>query len=155
MKKAGRVVGGKTAPAPITWQVVVLINNEFRCGGTILDEETILSAAHCFNPLSPVDDHDFIEAGIILRHSKSRKKFLGQKRFIKRIISHPSFNSEMLDNDIAILTLMRPLSFNEDVQPALLPDHSFRPEEAGETAIVSGWGKTSNGNTRGNSLLES
>ena len=38
----------------------------FVCGGTILDEETILSAAHCFIPLEPVDNFDFIEAGIIV-----------------------------------------------------------------------------------------
>ena len=42
-----RIINGKSAESPIPWQVHV---HSFKgvCGGTILDEETILSAAHCF-----------------------------------------------------------------------------------------------------------
>ena len=43
-----RIVQGVTAVSPIPWQAFVLIDNSFRCGGTILDSSTILSAAHCF-----------------------------------------------------------------------------------------------------------
>ena len=37
-----------TAASPIPWQASIVIDNAYRCGGTILDEWTILSAAHCF-----------------------------------------------------------------------------------------------------------
>jgi len=46
-----RIVGGRVALEPIPWQahITIMIGNEpFQCGGTILDEETILSAAHCY-----------------------------------------------------------------------------------------------------------
>ena len=44
-----RIVGGKNAPSPIPWQVSIgNADSGHWCGGTILDEETILSAAHCF-----------------------------------------------------------------------------------------------------------
>ena len=49
-----RIVGGVEAESNIPWQVLIFINNEFMCGGTILDPMTILSAAHCFEkPYSP------------------------------------------------------------------------------------------------------
>ena len=48
-----RIVGGQRAPGPIPWQVSIqkrFGGGQFApfCGGTILDEVTVLSAAHCF-----------------------------------------------------------------------------------------------------------
>ena len=56
-----RIANGKSAESPIPWHVGVRIkldkeyvsnltqgDTEQFCGGTILDEETILTAAHCF-----------------------------------------------------------------------------------------------------------
>merc|ERR1712002_1265474 len=47
-----RIVGGEAAASPIPWQVSVReceCGYCHFCGGTILDETTIMSAAHCFN----------------------------------------------------------------------------------------------------------
>ena len=43
-----KIVGGVTAASPIPWQVSVRRGKRHFCGGTILNEWTILSAAHCF-----------------------------------------------------------------------------------------------------------
>ena len=48
-----KIINGQFADSPIPWQVRVhasfnSLGKSFACGGTILDEETILSAAHCF-----------------------------------------------------------------------------------------------------------
>ena len=42
------VVGGQDAPSPIPWQVSVQSRSSHFCGATILDESTLLCAAHCF-----------------------------------------------------------------------------------------------------------
>ena len=47
-----KIVGGQDAPFPIPWQVSVQVSSFHFCGATILDASTLLSAAHCFFPLS-------------------------------------------------------------------------------------------------------
>ena len=42
------VVGGQDAPSPIPWQVSVRLKGFHFCGATILDELTLLCAAHFF-----------------------------------------------------------------------------------------------------------
>ena len=134
-----RIVGGKNASTPIPWQVHV----DRGCGGTILDETTILSAAHCFYP-SDLRPANYIEAGHTVRASLD-----SQKVYVKETIIHPMYNVEegnKHDNDVAILKLKSPLTFNENVQPACLPHPSFMPENTRELAVTSGWGYTSQGN---------
>ena len=51
MTTADRIIGGQDAPSPIPWMVSVKRNptgRSHKCGGTILDEMTVLSARHCF-----------------------------------------------------------------------------------------------------------
>ena len=46
---SSKIVGGQPAPSPIPWQVSVQKLDLHHCGATILDEFTLLSAAHCFD----------------------------------------------------------------------------------------------------------
>jgi secreted trypsin-like serine protease len=46
------IVGGQDAPLPIPWQVSVRSWSSHFCGATILDESTLLCAAHCFSSSS-------------------------------------------------------------------------------------------------------
>ena len=46
------IVGGQIAPSSIPWQVSLQIGGAHFCGGIILDNFTILSAAHCFQQVS-------------------------------------------------------------------------------------------------------
>ena len=60
------IVGGQPAPSPIPWQVSVQKLDLHFCGATILDEFTLLSAAHCFDDDGKSDnstDGKFIRAG--------------------------------------------------------------------------------------------
>ena len=94
MSTSTRIVGGTKAPSPIPWQVHVHINRTDKegksviqgCGGTIIDEKTIISAAHCYYPLSKTTIQ-FIEAGITKDFSEN-----GQNIKVKDVIIHPSYD---------------------------------------------------------------
>ena len=61
--KPAKIVGGQIAPSPIPWQVSVQSGGSHFCGGTILDNSTILSAAHCFDDYGGALDELSIRAG--------------------------------------------------------------------------------------------
>merc|ERR1712051_1113056 len=119
------------------------LGESYSCGGTILDEETILSAAHCFyhgstgSSAFPMDSGDFILAGIRREGSPGQQGIL-----INTVIIHPQYNPGNEDTDIAIVKLKSPLTFNNNVKNACLPESSFAPQSK---AVVSGWGTTING----------
>ena len=75
--------------------------------------------------------------------------------YVEKIIIHENYNTNTIDNDIAILKLKTPLIFNDDVQPACLPHSNFAPEKYGQIGVVSGWGSLSEGISFHNCLLES
>lgn len=112
-----RIVGGKAAPSPIPWQVSIRSCNAFSCrhfcGGTILDSQTILTAAHCH-----VSTRHFIMAG---QTNTKRGKNVG----IANVITHRDYDEDTSDNDIAIIKLSSPLTFGDDVQAICLPDRYY------------------------------
>ena len=56
------------------------------------------------------------------------------------------FNNPSFNNDWVILKLASPLTLNENVQPACLPDASLALDHAaGEKCYVSGWGRRASG----------
>ena len=61
------IVGGQDAPSPIPWQVSVQKWNSHFCGATILDNSTLLSAAHCFE--GSTSNGISIKAGSVSRTS--------------------------------------------------------------------------------------
>ena len=128
------------------------------CGGTILNEKTILTNKRCFgNPANIIKFEDgHISAGIqLFKDAKwldNRNHFESEngQQYVKieKIVLHP--NSEF---NAAIVKLIHPLTFNSRVKPACLPERYFQPDEI---AIISGWGhprSESEGNSHTNLIV--
>ena len=124
-----RIVGGLEAKSPIPWQVLV-----GGCGGTILDEYTILSAAHC-----KLNSKYSILAGAFSLQSGFPAGPQTQLIRVKEVILHHNYNKTTNDFDYSILKLREPLTFNSNVKPACLPKSSNF--NVGHSALASGWGK--------------
>ncbi|XP_030751256.1 trypsin-1-like [Sitophilus oryzae] len=127
-----------SSPANIVdhpYQILLLIDGQPKCGGSIIKSNFILTAAHCIFNIYP--DQLLIKAGITDRTANG-----GQTEAVRRIIyPENEFIYDTFDSDIAILELFNHLDFNEKVSPIKLP----RPGEEitqTEMSTATGWGMT-------------
>lgn len=129
------IVGGSEAqPDTWPWQVAVLNSKkQLICGGTIISNEFILTAAHCVTSKLMIVAGEYNLAD---KDSEDR-----QERIVSRVFKHPQYNKKNVDNDIALLKLERPLDLSRTVWPACLPDQGeeLDPET---NATILGWGAT-------------
>ncbi|XP_063992625.1 serine protease nudel isoform X2 [Diachasmimorpha longicaudata] len=134
-----RIVGGRTSQ-PQAWPFLVAVYKDgyFHCGAVILDDQWIMTAAHC------VDGHKThfyeIQAGLLRRYSYSP---MAQSRRARYIVPHPAYNRATMVNDIALIKLNEPLRFNRWIRPTCLPEDgwNFHPTPQ-TTCITIGWGAT-------------
>ena len=126
-----RIVGGSEAESPIPWQV-----RWNDCGGTILDEYTILTAAHC-----GTNSYRRVLAGALSLQNGFPHDPPAQKIQVKKNIMHYKWNGDFTSGyDYSILKLREPLTFNKNIKPACLPEENFAIGDFA-FALASGWGK--------------
>ena len=108
------------------------------CGGSIYNERTIITAAHCCDAVGPNNDIDWEDTKIVAGelHLLEESGF-EQVRKIKSHIKHPDYNPSTLKNDICLLTLDSPLDLNENVKRIYL---DVKDPVVDATCQVSGWG---------------
>jgi secreted trypsin-like serine protease len=140
-----RIINGQ--PIDITeapWQVALVNTSNVNdydaqfCGGSIINERWILTAAHC---LVGKDAADVSVIAGITTLGQAGSTRLG----VQQIINHPSYNDGTLENDIALLRLSTSLTLsNANTQMIALPyDQEASTWPAASTsAVVSGWGNT-------------
>ncbi|VVC45767.1 Serine proteases, trypsin family, serine active site,Peptidase S1, PA clan,Serine proteases, trypsin [Cinara cedri] len=133
-----RIVGGQNAD-PGEWPWIVAIFNAGRhfCGGSLIDDTHVLTAAHCVAHMSSWDVAR-LTANLGDYNIKSKSDVKHLERKIKRVVRHKGFDQRTLYNDIALLTLDKPVKFTKQVHPICLP--TSRSMYAGQTATVIGWG---------------
>ncbi|KAG8003585.1 Duodenase-1 [Nibea albiflora] len=134
----GKIINGKLAPIDSMQYMVSLQNSEGHvCGGFLIREDFVLTAAHCNNDLTHV---------ILGTHDLSRVAD-GNKRFIEKIYAHPSYVNVGLGKDIMLLKLSEKVQLDNNVQTIQLPTSKMNIGD-NEKCYVTGWGmKRSRGPT--------
>ncbi|XP_072804138.1 transmembrane protease serine 9 [Vicugna pacos] len=149
LEKPTRIVGGfGAASGEVPWQVSLKEGSQHFCGATVVGDRWLLSAAHCFN-------HTKVELVRAHLGTTSLSGIGGSpvKVGLKRAVLHPQYNPSILDFDVAVLELARPLVFNKHVQPVCLP-LAIQKFPVGRKCIISGWGNTQEGNATKPDILQ-
>ncbi|KAL0134141.1 hypothetical protein PUN28_001177 [Cardiocondyla obscurior] len=132
-----RIVGGQTTSMnEFPWMARLSYLNKFYCGGTLINDRYVLTAAHCVK-------------GLIFRfmwfmikitfgeHDRCLEK-APETRYVVRVMTG-DFSFLNFENDIALLRLNERVPLSDTIRPICLPTVSDN-EYVGVKAIASGWG---------------
>jgi|GEM_PF-2487406 len=132
----GAIVGGRAARnGAWPWQIALFQRGRFICGGSIVNERWVVTAAHCVER-APASDFQVL-AGTNDRTSG------GTRVAVAGVVVHPRYNRKTEDNDIALLNLASPL--RQRPIGLITPAQESRFAAAGTRATITGWGATSEG----------
>ena len=144
LRKQPRIVGGYEAKVGrYPYQVALLMEDQKTafCGGTLITPTWVLSAAHCDGLGNRIQ---------IGRHNFNDTAFLDYEEIaIKRTIPHPDFSLYTLENDITLIELEEPSSY----EPVMLDSGSTVLTFLTEYTIM-GWGTIASRGAQSNVLLE-
>lgn len=135
-----RIIGGETAePGQFPFQISLrgrrVVNEtvvfRHRCGGSILSDRWVITAAHC-------TQREFTNASNLLivvgAHHIAND---GMTYQLDKVIPHADYNGTLLQHDISVLQTSQAIQFSETVQPIALRGQFV---DGAVRSIVSGWG---------------
>ncbi|XP_040211888.1 serine protease 27-like [Rana temporaria] len=131
-----RIVGGADAvKGAWPWQVDLQINGKSICGGSLLNESVVLTAAHCFTKM----DFSVFTVYLGAYQLTNLEDSSVVARAVQNVVIHPNFTGD--SGDIALVILDRPVEFTPNILPVFLPSPTLEIPE-GALCWATGWGNT-------------
>jgi len=144
----GRIVGGnETFEGEVPWMSAIYLHGggrrEFWCGGALVTEKHVLTAAHC---TKDKNKKSFLPSQFTVRVGEwdlSDQDNYSIEVAVESIEAHPNFRPNGFYNDVAVFTLKQPVAFSQYIQPICLPTGRYAQEKFTHSLPMAlGWGTT-------------
>ncbi len=140
-----RIVGGDDAVIDdYPWQVSLQLERSAGdtvhvCGGSIINEKWVLTAAHCVDYMAQNPSFAHIRAGFTQQSSNE-----GSWHRINKIVVHPDYVRQELKHDIAVIRIADAFDLSDPLKEPLPlieeQDVALGLTDPGVLADISGWG---------------
>jgi len=147
------IVGGKDAiPYSWPWQVGIFRSNGplFNCGGTLIANQWIMTAAHCV--INNIPKLYKVKLGVF---NNTRDDEPGETvSNVAEIYAHRGYDFEKLINDIAVVKLSSPVEYTDHISPICLPNIDEELPAADTNVFTTGWGRVNPSNWESSRTLK-
>ena len=140
-----RIFGGGTAvPGQWPWQVALMVDDRFHCGGSLIAENWVVTAAHCVYHRQTRKLYSHIKIHLGVHNIKyGLKDPQVQSTDSMEIVPHPNFSWRTFDSDLALIKLRWKANMTDHVRPVCLPSRQQRHKVTpGTMGVMLGWGLT-------------
>ncbi|MHA6802456.1 S1 family peptidase [Salinifilum ghardaiensis] len=121
------IVGGHESTEQYDWMASLKYQGEHSCGASLIDEQWVLTAAHCVEERQPAD--------LSLRIGSPNRSSGGTEAGVAEIVAHPDYAEKSPNGDIALIKLDRAVQ----QEPISIAENAGPP---GTPSRILGWGVT-------------
>lgn len=133
--------GYRARPGQFPYQASLRVNASrgffHNCGGTLITNRFVVTAAHCFPPRFLPNETDRFQL-VLGAHNRSSADD-GEAYAVEKIFVHPGWNSTLIINDVGLVQTVRNITFTSAIAPIPI---SRRFIDTSLRAVTSGWGRT-------------
>ncbi|XP_005950121.1 mast cell protease 1A [Haplochromis burtoni] len=127
------IINGKNVPQnSMQYMASVQVNGKHVCGGFLVSEDFVLTAAHCYKN-SPME--------VVIGTHNLKKVNNNKMRYSVKTCKHPQYDKVVSGNDIMLLKLSRKLQLDKKVKPIQLARKEIKAKD-NVKCQVAGWGIT-------------
>ncbi|KAF9892709.1 hypothetical protein FE257_001111 [Aspergillus nanangensis] len=131
--------GHEAPPHKYPWMAYIVVDNDdVHCGGTIIDHETIMTAAHCVHDWRDGNDYPPDSIKVYVGHNDRTNLADADLYQVREIIVDSQYTFKYpIEHDFALLKVNHAIAYSDKVSPICIPEENTMDYNR---LTVAGWG---------------